>query len=347
MTVSRAIRALKASASPLISLSAAFLVAGVLIAASGGSPLTSLTSMLAGAFGSASAFGDTLVKTTPLILTGLAVALGLRAGLFNIGAEGQLILGGLAAAWVGYALTAPAFIHIPLCLLAGMAVGGIWGGIAGVLKAKRGVHEVISTIMLNYIAFHLAQYMVTNPMKDASTMSPQTPGIAPTAGLGTIGLLGNVHWGILISLLCVGAFAFVMRRTVFGYELRIAGSAPEAARAAGISVGAMTVRTLLLSGAFAGLAGAVEVMGVHHRFYSQFSPGYGFDSIAVALLGNNTAFGTALSALFFGALRNGAVSMQIDTNTPKEIVTIIQAVVIIFAGIRFVRVRGSQPTPPT
>ena len=322
---------------PLAGLAAAFVLAGVIILISGGNPLASFGAMIVGAFGGGSAASETLVKAIPLAISGLAVALGLRAGLFNIGVEGQLLVGGLMAAWAGFALRLPAVIHIPVCLLAGIAGGAAWGFLPGILKAKRGVHEVITTIMLNYIAFFLTHYLVMNPFKDRGTMAPQTPEVMPSAVLGHVTLSGALHWGIIVAVLCVIGFRFLMTRTVVGYEMKTVGRAPDAARAAGIRVTRTVVLAMVLSGGLAGLAGAVEILGVHHKFYDQFSPGYGFDSIAVALLGGNTALGTALSAVFFGALRNGAVNMQLATDSPKEIVTLIQAIVIIFAGMRFLK----------
>ena len=330
-------RALRSALNPLGALVAAFGLAAIVIMISGGSPLASFGAMLGGAFGSGSAISETLVKAIPLAISGLAVALGLRAGLFNIGVEGQLMVGALVAAWAGFALRLPAAIHPAICLLAGIAGGAVWGFLPGLLKAKRGVHEVITTIMLNYIAFYLTHYLVMNPLKDRSTMAPQTPEIMRTASLGYIVESGGLHWGILIAILCAIGFAFFISRTVAGYELKVVGRGPDAARAAGIGVSRTIVLAMILSGGLAGLAGAVEVLGVHHKFYDQFSPGYGFDSIAVALLGGNTALGTALSALLFGALRNGAVNMQLATDTPREIVTLIQAIVIIFAGMRFLK----------
>lgn len=317
----------------------AFGAASVIVGASGENPFNSFGAMFQGAFGTTDDFCSTLVKSIPLAISGLAVALGLRAGLFNIGVEGQLLMGGLAAAWVGYAVSLPAVVHIPLALLGGVVGGAAWGFIAGWLKARRGVHEVISTIMLNFIAFYLTHYLVTNIIKDPGTMAPQTPEIRPTAILGLIMEAGGLHWGIVIALLCIGGFAIFMSRSVLGYEMKAAGAGPDAARAAGISVSRMTILAMLLSGALAGLAGSIEVMGVHHKFYDQFSPGYGFDSIAVAILGGTTAVGTGLAALLFGALRNGSVAMQLATTTPKEIVTLIQAVVIVFAGMRFLKHR--------
>lgn len=334
-------RTLRPALGPLTALLVAFGFAAFVIAVSGENPLVSFAAMFTGALGSGSAVAETLVKAIPLAISGLAVALGLRAGLFNIGVEGQLLVGALCAGWIGFAVRLPAAIHLPLCLLAGVAGGAVWGFLPGLLKAKRGVHEVITTIMLNYIAFYLTHYLVMNPLKDRSTMAPQTPEIHSTAGLGAIS--GGLHWGILIAALCVVGFAFLMNRTVAGYELKTVGRAPDAARAAGISVSRTIILAMVLSGGLAGLAGSVEVLGVHHKFYDQFSPGYGFDSIAVALLGGNTALGTALAAMLFGALRNGAVNMQLAANTPKEIVTLIQAIIIIFAGVRFVRSRRYVP----
>ncbi|MHB1455730.1 MAG: ABC transporter permease [Armatimonadota bacterium] len=322
---------------PIYAILASFTVAALIIAISSGNPLESFSYIFIGAFKDMNAIGDTLSKSTPLIITGIAIALGLRAGLFNIGAEGQLLMGALAAAWVGYAIDITAFIHIPLCMAAGMTTGALWGFIPGILKAKRGVHEVISTIMLNYIAFYFTHYMVTYPMKDSTTMAPQTPEMHLSARLGYIMSAGGIHWGIIIALICSTAYGIFLWRSRPGYEVRVVGISPDAARTAGINVSKTLVIVMILSGALAGLAGSVEVMGIHHKFYDQFSPGYGFDSVAVALLGNNAALGTTLSAFLFGALKNGALNMQLNTNTPKEIVTIIQAVVIVFAGMRFFR----------
>lgn len=336
-------RLLCAAANPIYAVCVSFVVAAVVIAISGGRPWQSFSSMFMGAFGSTTALGETLVKATPLVLTGLAIAIGLRAGLFNIGAEGQLLVGALAAAWAGYAIDFPTILHIPLCILAGIVGGAVWGFIPGMLRAKRGVHEVMSAIMLNYIALYFTHFMVASPLKDIGTMAPQTPEMHASATFGYIMQAGGVHWGIVIAAICTAAFGVFLWKSRLGYEIRAVGLAPDAARTAGISVPRTLVLAMVISGALAGLAGAVEVMGIHHKFYDQFSPGYGFDSVAVALLGNNTAVGTALSALLFGALRNGALNMQLDTDTPKEIVTVIQAIVIVFAGIRFMRMKKASP----
>lgn len=322
---------------PLMGLGAGFAVAALAVLLSHGSPTEAFSSMFRSALGSGTALGETLVKTIPLVLTGLAVAVGLRAGLFNIGAEGQLLVGALAAAWVGYAVDLPAVVHVPLCLAAGVVGGALWAFVPGLLKAGKGVHEVITTIMLNYTAFYFTHYLVTATLKDPHTMAPQTPEMHESAWLATLTHTSVLHWGILIALLAVVGYRVLMSRSVIGFELKAVGLSPDAARAAGISVPGTLVRAMLISGALAGIAGAVEVMGIHHKFYDQFSPGYGFDSIAVAFLGNTTAVGTALSAGLFGALRNGAIGMHIDTETPKEIVTLIQAVVIVFAGMKFLR----------
>lgn len=313
-----------------------FVVAGLVIYISGGSPFASFASLIDGSLGGLSPIAETLVKSIPLAITGIAIAIGLRAGLFNIGAEGQLFMGALAAAWIGYKIQLPPLFHIPLCLLAGFVSGAVWGLIAGILRAYRGVSEVISTIMLNYIAFYFTHYMVVSPLKDSKTMAPQTPEMHRSAWLGLVSQVGGLHWGIMIAVLCVLVYGFIIWRTRLGYEIRAVGLSHKAAKVAGINIERTIIYSMALSGAISGLAGAVEVMGVHHKFYDQFSPGYGFDSIAVALLGNNTAVGTALAALLFGILKNGALNMQLTTGAPKEIVTIIQGIIIVLAGVRLV-----------
>lgn len=315
----------------------AFLIAGLIIAVSGGNPFVSFSSMFTGAFGDLYSIGQTLIKFTPLAITGAAIAIGMRGGLFNIGAEGQLLVGALAAAWIGYSLQLPAVLHVPLCLLAGICGGALWGLIPGLIRAYRGVNEVITTIMMNYIAVYLIHFLVASPMKDPNSMAPQTPQINQTAQLGYIIKSADIHTGIAAALLIALIFGIFLWHTKVGYEIRAVGLSHRAAKTAGINVNKVIALVMLISGAVSGLAGSIEVLGIHHKFYDQFSPGYGFDSIAVALLGNNSGVGVLLSALLFGALNSGALNMQIETGSPKEIVIIIQAVIIIFAGIRLVK----------
>jgi ABC-type uncharacterized transport system permease subunit len=274
---------------------------------------------------------ESLVNSVPYILAGLAVALGFRTGLFNIGAEGQLVIGALATAFVGYAATGlPALLHIPLALGAGLIAAGIWGAIPGFLKAKVGAHEVINTIMFNYIAFKLVEYLLNGPME-------YVEGTARTKEIATTAFLPRFlphpirfNWGFFIA---IGAAVFVwwlLWKTVWGFEMRTVGANPDAARYSGISVAKNYVLAMFLSGGLAGLAGSVQVMGITHNLALGFSAGYGFDSIALALLGKSHPLGVTLSALLFGFLRAGGTRMQSIASIPIEIVSIVQALVIVF-----------------
>jgi simple sugar transport system permease protein len=339
------------------SLTLAFMLAALIVLATGGSPITVFSALFKGAFGNLYAFGYSLIvyrhyeppieifrtlnRATPLLLCGLAVAVGLRAGLFNIGAEGQLLVGALAAAWVGYAFKGiPALLHIPLAMLAGAVAGGGWGYIPGLLKAWRGAHEVIITIMMNYVAIRLTQYLVNHPLKDPNTLNTATPFIQPSAQLWVIEKSSEFSIGFFIAILLAAGYAFLMRRMSLGFCIRAVGQGAEAARSAGIPVARTLIITMCLSGALAGIGGAIEILGLHHRFYDQFSSGVGFDSIAVALLGGLNAPGIVLSAVLFGGLNTGAEQMQIETGTPLQIAGVIQAIVILLFGARYLKRRA-------
>jgi simple sugar transport system permease protein len=291
---------------------------------------------------------QSLAKATPLMLAGLSVAVALRAGLFNIGAPGQILMGALCAALMGalgkggYGTSGwSPFWQLPLTLLAGMAGGALWGAIPGLLKAWRGVQEVLTTIMLNYIAINFADYLVTHNLKDPNpkNMAEQTALMAKSAWLAPLIPGSNLTLGFVLALLMAVWIAFLFRRTAFGYEIRAVGLGARAAQAMGISVPRTLVLTMLLSGTLAGLAGAIEVMGVHHRFVQGVQGTYGFDGIAVALLGGLDGYGVAVSALFFGFLANGAVGMQAQTDVPDAIAQIVQAVIIVLIGVRVWRSR--------
>jgi simple sugar transport system permease protein len=276
-------------------------------------------------------FSESLVITTPYIFAGLAVALGFRGGLFNIGAEGQLFVGGLASAFVGYSLSGwPMIVHLPLAILAGLIAGGLWGAIPGFLKAKTGAHEVINTIMMNYIAFRLTDYLLTGPMQRPDGL-PITPQIKPSAYLPT--LLPQpvrLHWGFFLALGAAVLVYWFLWKTPRGMEIRMTGANPNGARYAGIRIAFIIVLTMTLSGALAGMAGTVQILAVDHQLVRSFSTGYGFDSIALALLGNSHPLGVVLSSLLFGFMRGGAARMQSVAGTPVEIIRIIQGMVIIF-----------------
>ncbi len=276
---------------------------------------------------------ESLVISTPYIFAGLAVALGFRGGLFNIGAEGQLFVGGLASVYVGYAITSlPWYIHLPLAVLAGILAGALWGAIPGFLKAKTGAHEVINTIMMNYIAFRLTDFLLQGPMARPDNL-PITSEINPSAYLPALFAKPmRIHVGFFLALAAAGLVWWFLWKTTRGFEIRMVGANPDAARYAGVNRTVIMVLTMALSGALAGLAGASQVLGVDHRMVRAFSTGYGFDSIALALLGNSHPVGVVLAALLFGFMRGGAARMQSVANVPVEIIRIIQAMVIIFVA---------------
>jgi ABC-type uncharacterized transport system permease subunit len=279
---------------------------------------------------------ESLVSATPYIFAGLAVALGFKCGLFNIGAEGQIYVGALTAAFVGYSLSGlPWIIHAPLTLLAAALAGAVWAGIPGFLKARTGAHEVINTMMMNYVAFNLADYLLNGPMKRGGPTGfiPISRDIQPSAYLPKFFADPvRLHAGFLVALAVAGGVYWFLWRTTLGFELRTVGANLRAAKYAGISVTRNFVLAMALSGALAALAGAGEVMGVNHNIAQGFSPGYGYDSIALALLGGGHPVGVVLAALLFGALRNGATQMQSLAGIPIDIVSIVQAFVIMFVA---------------
>jgi simple sugar transport system permease protein len=260
--------------------------------------------------------------------------------LFNIGAEGQLVLGGLAAGVVGVWVPGPPVVSIVATLLAGAVAGGFWGGIAGWLKSRFGANEVIATLMLNVIAALLATYAVNGPLHFATANEGETPLLAKTAWLPTIVPDTRLTISIVVALLLALALWFVFNRTIFGFELRAAGEAPEAARRAGVDLRSIALQAMTYSGAIAGLGGATLVTGVLHRFNTGLSPGYGFVAIAVALVGNLEPVWIAVAAFAFGILQNGALSMQAEANVPRDIVNVIEGLVIIaLAGRRYIASR--------
>ncbi len=279
---------------------------------------------------------ESLVNATPYIFAGLAVALGFKCGLFNIGAEGQVYIGAIVAAFVGYSFTGlPWIIHMPLTFVAGAIGGALWGGLPGFLKAKTGAHEVINTMMMNYVAFSLAHYLLNGPMKRGGVAGaiPISRNIEPSAYFPTFFPDPiRFHAGFIVALLVAALVFWFLWRTTLGFEIRTVGSNPRAAQYAGISVTRNFILAMALSGALAAMAGATEVMGVNHNLAEGFSPGYGFDSIALALMGGGHPAGVVAAALLFGTLRNGATKMQSLAGIPIDIISIVQAFVIMFVA---------------
>ncbi len=278
---------------------------------------------------------ESLVQTTPYIFAGLACALGFRAGLFNIGVEGQLFMGAIASTYVGYAITGlPAYIHMPLAFFAGALGGAIWGIIPGILKATTGGNEVINCIMMNYISYRLVSWLLTGPMtRPATGGMPVSPLIQVTAEIPQFFKSPiRFHLGFFIALLFAFIVWWVLFKTTWGLDLRTVGANPRAAKYAGLNIARVTVIGMAMSGALAGMAGANEVLAVNHFMAPSLSSGYGFNSIALALLGNSHPVGVILSSLLFGILQNGATRMEVMTKIPSDIVVILQALILIFVA---------------
>jgi general nucleoside transport system permease protein len=317
--------------SSLLAVIVALLVGFMIIAFSGDDPFEAYRALFSGAFGDKRGIGETLVLSVPLMLAGLAFAVAFRAGMFNIGAEGQLILGGLAAGIIGaWDLGLPRVIHLPLVLLAAGVVGGLWGAVPGALKAWSGAHEVITTIMLNYIAIRVLAYAVNESegWLPVDPMLQATDAIESSAKLPIILDGTRLHGGFILGVLAAVVLWYLLFRMTFGYRIRTVGSSRGAADYAGISWRRTIIVAMFASGLLAGLGGAAEVLGLQGRTYN-ISPGYGFTAIAVGLVGRNHPLGIVLAALLFGMLRSGSTEMQNVAGTSKELVQILQGLVIL------------------
>lgn len=296
----------------------------------------SYIALLKGSVGSLNAISETLTAAAPLILAGLGLALGFRAGLFNIGAEGQILMGGIAAVITGFSLPGlPFVLLLPLCLLSGALVGALYAGIAGWLRAATGAHEVISTIMLNLISYRMLDYLLRQPfIQREGRADPISKSVPDNAELPRLldWLDPNlrVHAGIFLALAAVLVVYWILYRSKIGFEFRASGASPDAARFAGMRSGLIIVAAMATAGALAGLAGANQVLGVLDRATPGFSAGIGFDAIAVALLGRSHPFGVLLAGLLFGALEAGGRQMQVDAGVSIDLIGIIQALIIVF-----------------
>ncbi|WPK11894.1 ABC transporter permease [Lysinibacillus louembei] len=323
---------------PIISVILGLIVGAIVMVVTGYDPIKGYTALWNGIFGDIYTIGETIRQITPYILAGLAVAFAFRTGLFNIGVEGQLIMGWAAATYVGFAIEGlPKLIHLPLALIAAAAAGAFWAFIAGYLKARFSIHEVIVTIMLNYTALHIA-----NALIKSWSGRERTDNIAQTASLSSPWLeeltqYSRLHWGIVIAIVMVFIMWFILERTTLGFELKSVGFNKNAAEYAGMSVKKNIILAMTISGVFAGLAGAMEALGTfgYMAIRSGFT-GIGFDGIAVALLGANTPLGVVFGATLFGALKFGATNMPNAANIPLEIVSIIIALIIFFVASGYV-----------
>ena len=307
-------------------------------------PLQVYNAIFKAALSSRDGWGNVLYRATPLIFTGLAVALAFQCGLFNIGGEGQMVMGGFAIAWIGFTFVRlPAFLLVPFCIMGGAAAGAMWAAIPGYLKARRGVHEVVSTIMLNWIAVAFTQYL-TMAFKPKESWIPQTHKIAEAAQLSRMAEYLNaigidfprsnlMNTAIFTAICVVICVALLFKRTKLGFEIRAVGFNPTAAECAGISVGKNTVLAMAISGAIAGLAGVNQVMGYKHRFLYGVFEGLGFDGIGVAFIGRNSPVGVVLAAVLFGVLDHGGLAIDVSTRVPREIVLVLKAVILVFVVV--------------
>ena len=326
---------------PLAAVFMALVIGAVIMMATSVAPATILRSFVAmadGSVGSINAISETLTASIPLVLAGLGIGLAFRAGLFNIGAEGQMVIGGLAAAIASFSITGlPMAIHMPLVLIIGLVFGGIYAAIAGFLRAATGAHEVISTIMLNLISFRLLDYLLRQPfIQKEGRSDPISKAVLDTAELPR--LLSfidpnlRLHLGLFLMLGAVALVYWLLFRSKLGFAFRISGENPDAARYAGIRAGMTIVIAMAIAGGLAGLAGAAQVTGVLGRATPGFTAGIGFDAIAVALLGRSHPVGILLAGILFGALEAGGRQMQVDAGVSIDMISIIQALIIIFVA---------------
>lgn len=313
----------------IFALVLALTIGGIVIAINGSSPLDAYVVLAKGAFGSEQAIIQTLNKAMPLIFSGLAVAIALKGGMLNIGVEGQIYMGAIAAAVTGvYVKGVPSFIHIIMCICIGMASGALWALIPAILKIKRGAHEVVTTIMLNYVAILFTDYLVNYPLK-ATGMIPQTEKILSTAKIPKIIQGTQLTWSIVIALGFAIICYVVMNYTSLGFEITATGVNSKAAEAGGVKVTNIQLFSMLLSGGLAGIGGALLVMSSFGRFIQSFSPGYGYDGIAVAMLSSGSPLGVLFGSVLFGALRTGGLELERLTSISSEFVVTLQGIIII------------------
>lgn len=329
---------------PLLALLTALVIGAIVMVLFGDNPLKAYRGLFLGAFGGGSKWAVTILKMTPLVLTGLSVMVAFKAGLFNIGASGQFIMGTIACVAVGVNFEGlPQFIHVPLALTAGVLGGMIWGAIPGILKVYTGAHEVIVTIMLNYIASLFAGWTVYAGGTQGQTPGPlwdsaagpisRTATIFPSAQLPyLVPPPFNLHLGVVLALLAMLFIWWLIFRTVVGFEIRTVGQNAKAARYAGMRVKWVVILSMVIAGGLAGLAGSIETLGLNHKFAPEFSGAAGFDGITVALLGQAHPLGVTIAAFLMGALDAGASKMQFDSGVAQDIIQVIQALILAFVA---------------
>lgn len=334
-------RVWKAISVPLFSIILAALIGALILWISGSNPINAYIALARGSFGDLTAVGRTLEKATPLMFAGLAVAFAFKAGLFNIGGQGQLLIGGIFAAYLGFSIQGlPFFIHMPLALIGGSLAGALYAAIAGALKSYTGAHEVITTIMLNYIAINLTDFLANGPWKDEGIIA-RTPRVLETAVIPRWGFLPV---GFLIAILMAILTYYLLFKTTWGYAIRTTGLNAEAAKYAGIKVGGVIILTMAFSGFLAGMGGAVETLGVIGRYQPGFNVGLGFDGITIALLAKTHPLGVIPASILLGAMDAGASRMQFDAGVRFQIIDVIKALILFFVSADLIvrKILGSR-----
>jgi simple sugar transport system permease protein len=322
----------------IITLIIALLMGGIAIELSGKDALNAYGVLFTSALSDWNAVANTLLSATPLIFSGLGAAIAFRAGVFNIGVEGSIYVGAFASAWVGFTFVGlPALIIIPLAFIVGAGVGGAWCYVPGALRARLGVDEIVTTIMLNYVAILLTGWLVNYPFRVPGLANAMSAKVAPAAQLPRIAPPSQLNVSFFIAVACALILAFVFRRMRLGYELRNTGDNPVFARWSGVPVPKVIEKVMFISGMMGGLAGAGQALGVNYRFIAGFSSGLGFTGIAIALLARNNPFGVLIAGLLFGVLRNGSSTMELFTDVPYDIVRILEAVIILFASVDLIK----------
>lgn len=314
---------------PLVSILLAFVIGCIIIAALGSSPAGAMEALFQGAFGTVGNVATTLIKATPLIFTGLCACFAYRCGVFNLGGEGQFIMGSCASIWVAVTWGIEGFGATLLCLVMGALAGGIWGAIPGILKITRGLNEMIVSIMLNYVATLFMGLMYTSLLREGNV--PQTPPVPAATQIARIVPDLKVTWGIIIALAVAAVVQYFLFSTSRGFQLRAVGLNMTAARFNGFAVNRYILASFIVSGAIAGLGGSVELLATQFRLISGYAVGYGFDGVAMALIAQLNPIATVVVAYFFAVLRTGATTMQVITKVPTSVIDIIQALVIVFA----------------
>ena len=315
----------------IVAVLLAFLVTSIPILLSGKSPLLAYGSLFTGAFGSIDHIAFALNKSTPYILIAVGVALCFRAGIINIGGEGQVAVGALATSWVALNASGPAFVVMILAVAGGVAAGAGWAGLAGAIRLTRGVHEVLSTLLLNFIGVLLVSAALNGAMGEPGAGFPQSPLIDDRLLLPKLLAGSDLHVGLVVALIVAVCAQILLWRTRFGFRLRLLGGSRSAADYAGVSFSGGVMAVMLFSGGLAGLAGAIEILGVHYRLIEGFSQGFGFTAVSVALLGAANPLAVVPAALFFGFLQAGALAMQREVGVPSSLVFVIQGLSIVFA----------------